>query len=98
MVRPTIWEEFQLSLRELVLTAGKLKDMRLPETPIMVPLRVAIDLVEAISPLEPLLGKAVDQILRDSDQLELDAAVLSQSLEDTRGIPASHRCHTVTGE
>ena len=96
-MKRTMLEEFQLDLRSLTMLAEGVANMRLRE-PVYKSVMIAADLVLALRPFDDLIQKAIDAMLRDSDQLELDAAVLSQSLEDTRGIPASHRCHTVTGE
>ena len=90
-------EELQLDLRSLTMLAERAVKMRLQE-PVYQPVMIVADLLLALRPFDSLLQKAIDAMLRDSDQLELDAAILSRSLEDTKALPASHRCHTVTGE
>ena len=96
-MKRTLLEEFQLDLRSLTMLAERVKGMR-PQEPIYQPVMIVADLVLALRPFDDLIQKAIDAMLRDSDQLELDAAILSRSLEDTKDLPASHRCHTVTGE
>lgn len=53
-------ETFQLEWRELMETARRLYGLRLPEAPVFVPFKVAVDLVLAAAPLEPLITKAID--------------------------------------
>jgi len=55
-------EDFHCTVREAILKAEKLKVASWPNLPIIMPLRVAVELLAAIAPLELELGKAIDVV------------------------------------
>ena len=55
-------QEFQLTLREAIFQAEKLKRVSWPDLPVIMPLKVIVGLLVACAPLESALGKAIDAV------------------------------------
>jgi hypothetical protein len=65
-------ESFQLELREIALTARRVKALHLPNVLAHVPIKVAVELIEAIALLEPLFQKSLDLLWQDNEQMVLN--------------------------
>lgn len=74
MARPNCVEEFSLVLRELAFTARQIKELHLPNVPAHIPLKVAIEVIQSLSVLEPLFQKSLDLLWQDEEQMTLDQA------------------------
>ena len=84
-------EELQLELREIIQTSVRVKNLRLPDGPVFGPVKVVVDLILALAPLDFQLQLAVDELTKNEE--------LSLGVPVEIGEVARHfRCHTVTGE
>ena len=66
-MKPSILESFQLELREIIITAQRVKNLRLSE-PIYGPVMMAADLVIALAPLDSQFQKAIDHLWQETEQ------------------------------